>query len=83
MGHEFSAGAVCSDGESAANDLAEAGDVGVDAVEGLCAAVGYSEAGDYFVEDEEAAVVAGDASEARLGSRDRRVRRPCFRRWAR
>ena len=51
VGHEFSAGAVCSDGEAAADDLAEAGDVGVDAVEGLRAAVGHSEAGDYFVED--------------------------------
>ena len=32
VGHEFSAGAVCSDGESAADDFAEAGDVGLDAV---------------------------------------------------
>ena len=51
------------DWEAAADDLAETGDVGVDAVEGLRAAVGHSEAGDDFIKYEEAAVVAGDASE--------------------
>ena len=56
VGHEFDAGAVCADGESAADDLAEAGDVGLDVVQLLCAAVGYPESGDDFVEDEEAAL---------------------------
>ena len=64
VGHEFFAGAVCSDGESAADDFAEAGDVGLDVVEGLCAAVCDSESGDYFVEDEECAVVVRDFSES-------------------
>ena len=54
--HDVAPAAVGADGQAAADDLAERGEVGRDAVELLRAAAREAEAGHHLVEDEQRAV---------------------------
>ena len=62
--HVLALAAEGAHGQAAADDLAEGGQVGIDAEAGLGAAEGGAEAGDDFVEDEQGAVLAGDLAQA-------------------
>ena len=62
--HYIAASAVGADGQPAADDFAQCGNVGRDAVEGLGAAVGDAESGNHFVKDQQGAVVGGDLAQA-------------------
>lgn len=63
--HDLPFTAVGSYRQAAANDFAEARDVGVDAVQGLAAALGGPEAGHDFVDNEQAAVAPGQVLDCR------------------
>ena len=62
--HDVGASAEGSAGQASADDLAEGGDVGRDAVELLGAAEGDAEAGHHLVEDQERAVGCRDLAQA-------------------
>ena len=70
--HDVGASAEGSAGESAADDLAEGGEVGGDVVELLGPAEGDAEAGHDLVEEEESAVGCGDFAKAFEVARVRR-----------
>src|SRR6202044_1160656 len=61
--HEVGAAAICGDGQSAADDFAERGEVCVDIEILLNGAVVEAEAGDDFVHDEKRVVHAGEFAE--------------------
>ena len=61
--HDVGAAAEGADGQAAADDLAEGGEVGADAVEFLRSAEGHAEAGHDFVEDEQRAVLRGERAQ--------------------
>ena len=63
-----------ADREPAADDLAERGQVGNDAVERLRAAQGDAEAGHHFVEDQHAAVLGTQLAQGAEEGRRRRAR---------
>ena len=75
--------AVSADGQAAADDLAERGDVGRDAVQLLRAAAREAEAGHHLVEDEQRAVAPRELAQRFEEARARRRRSPCCRRPAR
>ena len=81
--HDLALAAEGADGEAAADDLAERGEVGRDAVALLRAAERDAEAGDDLVEDEHDAVLVAQVAQALRGSRRPAARRPCCRRPAR
>jgi len=61
--HDFGATAEGADGEAAADDLSEGGEIGDDAAEFLVAAAGEAEAGHDFVEDEDGIVSGAEFAE--------------------
>ena len=71
--------AVGADGQAAADDLAEAGQVGRDAVERLRAAERDAEAGHHLVEDEHARRAGRVSARSPRGSRRAAARSPCCR----
>ncbi len=71
--------AVGADRQPAADDLAQAGQVGRDAEERLGAAVGDAEAGDHLVEDEQAAGASRELAQRRQEAGRAAAPRPCCR----
>ena len=74
-GHDVGASAEGAHRQAAADDLAEAGQVGTDAVHLLQAARGEPE-GDHLVEDEQDAALGGDLAQSLEEGRGRRAARP-------
>src|SRR5207245_1933582 len=70
--HHAAPPAVGAHGQSAADDLAQAREVGAHAVELLGAAVGDAEARDHLVEDQERPVLRGDLAQPGEEARGRR-----------
>ena len=62
--HQVGAAAVSADGQTAADDLAQAGEVGLDAVEPLRPAQADAEAGHHFIEDEQRPVLVAQGAKA-------------------
>ena len=62
--HDVGSSAEGSAGQTAADDLAEGGEVGLDGVDLLGATEGETEAGHDLVEDQESAVLGGEVAEA-------------------
>ena len=55
--HDFALAAIGCNRQTAADNLAKAGDVGVDVIEGLAAALSAAEAAHNLVADEQSAVL--------------------------
>ena len=62
--HDLSPAAVRADRQAAADDLAEAGDVRLDAVQLLRAAASDTEARDHFIEDQQRSVLARERAQS-------------------
>ena len=62
--HYLAASAVAAHGQAAADNLAQGGDVGHDAVQPLRPARAHAEAGNHLVENQHRAVVGGHAAQA-------------------
>ena len=62
--HDFALAAVSSNRQTAADYLAEAGDIGIDVIEGLAAALSAAEAAHNLITDKESTILFSDRTHA-------------------